>query len=150
MNAVWHGTRPEQNGRNTRGTALRPAAYVLHAGSTPRPRHGGRTTNYRCLREQGVISLYALPSEGKGHKFESCRARQSNQVRSGHMGYGFGVHPYPETGKMVTVLLSGGGQVDHRPIARVHVSREVPKKYQRHSRKLAKAAARKFDRTPQQ
>jgi hypothetical protein len=40
--------------------------------------------------------------------------------------------------------------IDHRPIARVHVSREVPKKYQRHSRKLAKAAARKFDRTPQQ
>jgi hypothetical protein len=30
------------------------------------------------------------------------------------MGYGFGVNPYPETGKMVTVLLPGGGLVEHQ------------------------------------
>src|SRR5580700_7338043 len=28
-----------------------------------------------------------MPSEGKGHTFESCRARNSSGVRSGHMGY---------------------------------------------------------------
>jgi hypothetical protein len=32
-------------------------------------------------------NLNPLPSEGRGHKFESCRARQISKVRSGHIGY---------------------------------------------------------------
>jgi hypothetical protein len=35
-----------------------------------------------------LASTGPVPSEGKGHTFESCRVRHKIKVRSGHMGYG--------------------------------------------------------------
>jgi hypothetical protein len=47
--------------------------------------------------------------------------------------------------RLLPLAVTSGKSVDHRPIARVHVSREVPKKYQRHSRKQENSTA---PRTP--
>src|SRR5687767_13658783 len=42
-----------------------------------------------ALSLQSIIGTdRSLASEGRGHRFESCRARHFTRVRSGHMGYG--------------------------------------------------------------
>src|SRR3546814_18576946 len=67
---------------------------TLHAPRYPGgPPHGpiiactGRRSALRSGRAAPVAQLdRALPSEGRGHRFESCRVRQISYVRPGHIG----------------------------------------------------------------